>query len=219
MTTAEEICREEFTQKQLNKLLDRASWNSLFPIALEMGFEIRRMALLNYDGVELRDLIKQTWREKVARLIVSVEERISKTTLKPYVVVKARMVFFGNLRSSPLKKLASKIYTMMCFNESLFGLFETGNQHLFEGELSFDWGNTWIKIMKLFDDSGNRLLRPTKTEDANAYDEKIAESIGKNVDCYLAEKREAIQRGNGNLVCSHICEECLDYDTSGCPLY
>lgn len=68
MTTPEEICREEFTQSQLNKLIDRASWNALFPIALEMGFEVRQLSGLDYNYVQLRDLMQQTWRENVARL-------------------------------------------------------------------------------------------------------------------------------------------------------
>ncbi len=68
MTTAVETCREEFTQSQLNKLLDKASWNALFPVALEMGLQIRRLAELNYNYIELRDLMRQTWREKVSRL-------------------------------------------------------------------------------------------------------------------------------------------------------
>ncbi len=67
MTTPVEFCREEFTQGQLNKLLDKASWNALLPVALEMGFEIRALAALNNNYIELRDLMRQTWREKAAR--------------------------------------------------------------------------------------------------------------------------------------------------------
>lgn len=68
MTTPAEICRETFTQSQINKLTDGASWQALVPIALEMGFDIRRMAGLNYDYLKLRDLMEQTWREKVSAL-------------------------------------------------------------------------------------------------------------------------------------------------------
>lgn len=68
MTTAVEICREEFTQDQLQKLNDRAAWDALFPIALEMGFEIKQLAGLNYNYINLRDLMRQAWREKAARL-------------------------------------------------------------------------------------------------------------------------------------------------------
>lgn len=68
MTTPEELCREKFTQDQLNKLLDKASWLALVPVALEMGFNIRRMAGFNYNYVELRDLMKQSWRDKVCML-------------------------------------------------------------------------------------------------------------------------------------------------------
>ncbi len=67
MTTAVEICREEFTQLQLNKLRDKASWDALFPIAVEMDFEIKQLAGLNYDYTRLRDLMRQVWREKVSR--------------------------------------------------------------------------------------------------------------------------------------------------------
>jgi hypothetical protein len=69
MTTPAEICREEFTQEQLKKLADKASWNALFPIALEMDFEIRTLAALNYNYIELRDLMRHVWREKVASLV------------------------------------------------------------------------------------------------------------------------------------------------------
>jgi hypothetical protein len=68
MTTPEELCREEFTQGQLKKLIDGASWRALFPVALEMGFDIRKMASLNYNFIELRDLMGQVWREQASRL-------------------------------------------------------------------------------------------------------------------------------------------------------
>jgi hypothetical protein len=152
-------------------------------------------------------------------VIVSVEQRISKTTEKPYMVIKARMVFFGNMQSSPLKKQASKTYTMVCFKESLFELFEVDNWHTFEGELSFDWGNTWLKITRLYDDKGNRLLRPVGIENGNAADEKLVDSFGKNLDNLFTERIEENQEGNESFVCEHNCDECLDYDTSDCPLY
>ncbi len=67
MTTPEEICREEFTQDQLNKLINRASWEALFPLAVEMGFDLNEMSRLNYNYLELRTLMRRTWREKVSR--------------------------------------------------------------------------------------------------------------------------------------------------------
>lgn len=151
--------------------------------------------------------------------IISAEERISKTTEKPYVVVKARMVFLGNPQNKTNLARAKKVYTMLCFNEVLFALFEAGNYHRFEGELSFDWGNTWMKITRLYDDKGNRLLRSMKTESDNTFDEKIEGSICKNVNAYFTQRIEEIQGGNEFPPCHHKCEECLDYDTSDCPLY
>ncbi len=68
MTTPKEICRETFTQAQLNKLIDRASWDALLPVALEMGYNIRRMAELNFNYIELQNLMRQSWREHASRL-------------------------------------------------------------------------------------------------------------------------------------------------------
>jgi hypothetical protein len=161
---------------------------------------------------------KYSWNSPLME-IVTAGERISKTTEKPYMVVKARMVFSGNIRFIADKKQAKKVYTMLCFSEPLFGLFEAGNVHIFEGELSFDWGNTWLKITKLYDNEGNRLLRPTETEKTNAFDEKLADSIGKDVNAYFTKRIKEIRDGDEPPFCTFSCEACLDYNTSGCPLY
>lgn len=126
--------------------------------------------------------------------IVSVEERVSKSTKKPYMIVKAKMVFSGNIRFLANKKQSRKAYTMMCFSESLFALFEVGNVHGFEGELSFDWGNTWLKITKLYDDEGNRLLKPTEIKDIVKFDEKLLKSIGENFEEYFQRRTGEKQR-------------------------
>ncbi len=144
--------------------------------------------------------------------IVSAEERISKSTEKPYLVVKARMVFSGNPVRTGGNKRPGKSYTMMCFSEPLFALFEAGNQHSFEGELSFDWGNTWLKITKLYDDSGNRLLRPTKTEKANKVDEEIADSIEGDFGEYFKRRIKEIQEEKTGLSCTTACRECDHQD-------
>lgn len=151
--------------------------------------------------------------------IISAEERISKSTEKPYMVVKARMVFLDNPQYKVHLARAKKVYTMLCFNEVLFALFEAGNYHRFEGELSFDWGNTWMKITRLYDDKGNRLLRRMECKNVNKFDEKLTESVGKNLQTCVDEQIEEALNENENFVCSHICDECLDYETSYCPLY
>lgn len=89
MTTAAEICRESFTQSQIKKLTDGASWHALVPIALEMGFDIRRMASLNYDYLKLRDLMQQTWREHASRLRLcqSAYEKVRKENEKQRQIV------------------------------------------------------------------------------------------------------------------------------------
>lgn len=151
--------------------------------------------------------------------IISAEERISKSTEKPYMVVKARMVFKSNPQHLAHLARAKKVYTMLCFSESLFQLFEAGNYHTFEGELSFDWGNTWMKITRLYDDEGNRLLRSLKTENDNAFDEKIAGIGGKNIETCVTATIKRTQDGDEPPYCDKACEVCLDYDTSYCPLY
>lgn len=144
--------------------------------------------------------------------IVNVEERVSKTTEKPYLVIKATMVFFGNTGLRGGKKQSPKVYTMMCFSETLFTLFEAGNQHTFEGELSFDWGNTWLKITKLYDDEGNRLLRPTKGENDNTADEKIADSAGESLEAYFQKRIEENRKKNKGCPWDYPCDECSDQD-------
>lgn len=159
-----------------------------------------------------------SWKSPLME-IVSTEEKVSKSTEKPYVVVKARMSCRTLPRYRAYKTWSKKVYTMMCFHEVLFGLFEEGNHHIFEGELSFDWGNTWLKIMKLYDDKGNRLLRPTENTNVNKFHEKIAEAIGEDLETYFTAKIKENHEKNGTLLCDHVCEECLDYDCSDCPLY
>ncbi len=154
---------------------------------------------------------KFSWNSSLME-IVSAEERISKTTEKPYMVVKARMVFFGNALHRDGKSQIKKVYTMLCFSEPLFGLFEAGNHHTFEGELSFDWGNTWLKITKLYDDSGNRLLRPEKKKD----DEYPIRVMGR-VDQILEERKENEEaerkrRSDDGWPCTQECEGCEDQD-------
>lgn len=68
MTRPEEICRETFTQGQLNKLLERSAWQALIPVAIEMQFDLTKMSTLNYDAHELRNMIVQTWRETASML-------------------------------------------------------------------------------------------------------------------------------------------------------
>ncbi|MEE9396111.1 MAG: hypothetical protein V3V31_03770 [Methylococcales bacterium] len=140
--------------------------------------------------------------------IVSAEERISKSTEKPYMVVKAKMVFSGNPVRRGGKKRSEKNYAMMCFSGPLFALFETGNQHLFEGELSFDWGNTWLKITKLYDSSGNRLLRPAEIQEADKLYEKISEAVVKNIGAYVTQKTEIKPFERDDLSCVQKCWEC-----------
>lgn len=149
--------------------------------------------------------------------IVSAEERVSKSTEKPYVVVKARMVFLSNPRYLAHVAGAKKVYSMMCFKESLFALFQTGNHHEFEGELSFDWGNTWLKITKLFDDKGNRLLRPYKT---NCQDDTERDRVAlakKLDDKNNLEELEREQAEDFFAFCAYKCDECQNIDCVDCP--
>lgn len=140
--------------------------------------------------------------------IISAEERVSKSTERPYMVVKARMVFFGNAPRRGGKIQTKKVYTMLCFSEPLFGLFEAGNLHTFEGELSFDWGNTWLKIVKMYGKEGNRLLRSEKKKD-NEYPDSVMGRVKQ-----ILEERESDERTKekpfekDGLPCDKSCWEC-----------
>lgn len=84
MTTPMDFCKEKFTQDQLNKIIDKASWQALLPVALEMEFDTRRMSALNYDYIELRELMQQAWREHASKLTLcqSAYKKVRKETEK-----------------------------------------------------------------------------------------------------------------------------------------
>ncbi len=149
------------------------------------------------------------WKSSLME-IISAEERVSKTTEKPYMVVKARMVFLGNLKQHPSLSRTKIIYSMMCFKESLFQLFEVGNRHFFEGELSFNWGNTWLKITKLCDDSGNRLLRPQKSNCQDDIERERAAFAQLIYEDAIVMKNERERRLNAEWPCTEECIDCGD---------
>lgn len=68
MTKPYDFAREEFTTAQLKKLTDKASWDSLVDIAIEMDFDIKKLSVLKYNPAELRKLMIAAWREKSAVL-------------------------------------------------------------------------------------------------------------------------------------------------------
>lgn len=151
---------------------------------------------------------EEIWWDSPKMEITSVEEKVSKTTEKPYMVIKARMAFRSEPRYRAYKTWSKKVYTMMCFREPLFGLFEKGNVHMFAGELSFDWGNTWLKITKLYDEKGNRLLRPQET---NCQDDIERERLTLKQKVDEEELEEIWQRKyklDAGCPCTQNCSEC-----------
>jgi hypothetical protein len=142
--------------------------------------------------------------------IVSTEVKVSESTEKPYAVIKARMSSRTKPCYSNYRTWSKKAYTLMCFSEPLFVLFEAGNFHLFEGELSFDWGNTWLKITKLYDDEGNRLLRPQKTIHQDNTHKEVRALVEKNGEVERLRNIERKRRLDAGWPCTQECSECED---------
>ncbi len=152
----------------------------------------------------------EIWWDSPKMEITSVEEKVSKTTEKPYMVIKARMAFRSEPRYRAYKTWSKKVYTMMCFHEPLFGLFEKGNVHMFAGELSFDWGNTWLKITKLYDDNGERLLRPQKTNCQDDAERDRLTLLQRLDEEEVGQVRERKRRLDTGWPCTLECNECED---------
>ncbi len=159
-----------------------------------------------------------SWKSNLME-IISVEKKYSLRTEKHYMVVKAEMVFFGNPVRRGIKNQKVKVHTMLCFKESLFALFEAGNYHIFEGEISFDWGNTWLKIMRLYDDSGNRLLRPYKNNCQYGCFEASPALPQEPGALEIAKELEEEQAKDDFSPCEQECISCLDVGSNDCPLY
>lgn len=142
--------------------------------------------------------------------IASVDIRESKETEKDYAVVKV----YASLEPSPHMKRTvfwkGKKTTLLCFKDSLLALFQPDNFHVFEGEISLDWGSTYLCITKLFDDNGNRLLRSPEIEAANKYREEISKDINEDVEEHIIKEAERKRRENDGWPCTQECSECED---------
>lgn len=140
--------------------------------------------------------------------IVSVEERFSKKTEKPYIVVKA----IHYLEKRPLdfmkKKLQKQAITFLCFKENLLCLFEEDNIHLFHGEIEPTWGSTFLHITYLFDDKGRRLLRPQEDDRQDGVErDKVALAMELNEEDEN-RKREDIDLDPWGFPCDQECDDC-----------
>lgn len=144
--------------------------------------------------------------------ITSVEERVSKKTEKPYIVVKASHYSEKRPLSLMEKKYLKRTITFLCFKESLLDLFEADNIHTFHGEIEFTWGCTFLHITCLFDDKGGRLLRPQKEKD-NLYPDRVMGRVNQ-----ILEEEENLRkkkrkwREDEGWPCTQECDDCEDTD-------
>lgn len=144
--------------------------------------------------------------------IASVEERYSKKTEKPYIVVKASQYSEKRPIDFMQKKYRNQAITFLCFRETLLGLFEEDNIHIFHGEIEPTWGSTFLHITHLFDEEGKRLLRPQKTihQDDTEKDWKaLLTGLGEKKDLRKQKKK---QKEDEDWPCTRECDECEDMD-------
>jgi hypothetical protein len=121
-----------------------------------------------------------TWKSPLF-LISSVDIRTIAATEKKYAVVKTRFPYHEKASCNRQQRRHEKEITFMCFKESLLPLLEPDNIHVFEGDISFSWGNTYLCITKLYDDEGNRLLRSVPKE------KRLCPDCGYQVGCVFLE--------------------------------
>ena len=70
MTKPIDFVHEQFTDTQLEKIVDRKKWEVLTALAVEMGFDIARLSTLKYSHIELLNLMIAAWREQSSRLLL-----------------------------------------------------------------------------------------------------------------------------------------------------
>jgi hypothetical protein len=144
--------------------------------------------------------------------ISSVEERFSKKTEKPYIVVKASQYSEKRPMDFMKKKYLYRAITFLCFKETLIGLFEEDNIHIFHGEIEPTWGSTFLHITSLFDDEGKRLLRPLEKKDGS-YPERVMGRVSQILEEEEnLRKQKRKQRMEQGRPCIQECDECEDMD-------
>lgn len=110
-------------------------------------------------------MIKFMWKSPLCQ-IESVDIRISKVTQNRYAVVRVKACVAFTPLQKELRERYGNQTTLLCFKESLLLAFFPGSINYFEGEVEFNWGNTYLKITKFFTDTGCRILKPDEDGDA-----------------------------------------------------
>ena len=155
---------------------------------------------------------KLTWKSPLM-VIISVDIRKSQTTEKDYAVVKVYNMETWKPPHISSQTRKGKKTTFLCFKDSLLPLLEPENAHVFEGEIELDWGATYLCITKLFDNEGNRLLRPKeKAEKEN--EPYLVEFVA----LPLKKEKETMEteRQHEEIVNNYCDEDCAFCDDVGC---
>ncbi|MEE9397502.1 MAG: hypothetical protein V3V31_10885 [Methylococcales bacterium] len=144
--------------------------------------------------------------------IVSTEERFSKKTEKPYIVVKASHYSEKRPLDFMKKKYQHQTMTFLCFKETLMGLFEEDNIHIFHGEIEPTWGSTFLHIESLFDEEGRRLLRPQEKKTIELDSEGNEAYTGEDIREENIIAQEMKRRAEEGWPCSQDCDNCTDME-------
>lgn len=151
--------------------------------------------------------------------IASVEERLSKKTEKPYIVIKASQYSEKRPLDFMEKKHWNHAITFLCFKETMLGLFEEDNIHIFHGEIEPTWGSTFLHITSLFDDEGRRLLRTQKKKTIDLDSEIDEAYTGKDKREENIVEYERKRRLDDGWPCTQECDDCEDQDCIVNSLY
>lgn len=104
-----------------------------------------------------------TWESPTLE-IVSVDIRTIQKTQRKYAVLRGLIVAMNYANRKEGRTFRGKETTLMCFKETLLPVFKIDTVYVFEGEISFKWGNTYLSITKVYLESGERLLREGSPE-------------------------------------------------------
>lgn len=101
---------------------------------------------------------KFTWKSPPCQ-VVSFNVRTIEKTKKDYAVIKVLVVAMNYPNRKEERAFKGRETTLMCFKETLLPVVKTDDILMFEGDVSFAWGSTYLNVTKISTESGKRLLR------------------------------------------------------------
>lgn len=138
---------------------------------------------------------KFTWESPPCQ-VRSADTRIKEETKEPYAVIKVRVAPMNYPNRKEERAFKGKVTTLMCFKEALLPVFRVDDVLIFEGEISFTWGNMFLNITKVWREDGKRLLK-AGDEDPGYKTDDVCHHCPHENECPRLEPKEGCKNRYG----------------------